>query len=323
MSAAPETTETPEPSEWQKKITGSWYGRPSVFDPEGNHVGYENVSRASVFENGETRYWMRTDLSEVTGPIRNRFELGAQFDFGVIDSDSNRVYMGPDFYGTGQPYGTFVDSHYYSTGWLADLTTWNHILSDGETQVYSSVLTDGWTVAAVFNGVYMVAHDYETNPETKARIDAFCEKEKRIGNTPQVLPTKDRGSWRGELEVWGADQKQEGTISVEIAHEPINLTRYRQTITWDGLLSRRYSFERTRRANVTTYEGPDLFGNAKAYGRALYVSQHFTGPDVWKIKGREFLLDPETQQYAITWQAFEGNILRHVIHGVLDWEPQG
>ena len=34
-----------QPSEWQKKITGEWYGRPSVFDPDGNHVGYERVSR--------------------------------------------------------------------------------------------------------------------------------------------------------------------------------------------------------------------------------------------------------------------------------------
>ena len=52
-----------QPSEWQKKITGEWYGRPSVFDPDGNHVGYERVSRASVFEDGTTRYWMKTDLS--------------------------------------------------------------------------------------------------------------------------------------------------------------------------------------------------------------------------------------------------------------------
>ena len=36
-----------KPSEWQQRIEGEWHGRPSLFDPEGNHVGYENVSRAS------------------------------------------------------------------------------------------------------------------------------------------------------------------------------------------------------------------------------------------------------------------------------------
>ncbi len=43
----------------------------------------------------------------------------------------------------------------------------------------------------------------------------------------------------------------------------------------------------------TTYEGPDVRGNARGYGRALFTSQHFTGGDVWKLKGREFLLDDD------------------------------
>ena len=80
------------------------------------------------------------------GPLRNRFQLGADFRFDVIDSDENRVYLGPDFHGTGQPYGLFVDAHYYSPGWQADLRTWNQVLPDGKTQVYSSVLHDGWAV---------------------------------------------------------------------------------------------------------------------------------------------------------------------------------
>ena len=307
-----------QPSEWQKKIAGEWYGRPSVFDPEGNHVGYERVSRASVFEDGKTRYWMKTDLSDVRGAIRNRFELGAQFDFSVIDSDINRVYMGPDFYGTGQPYGTFVDSHYYSTGWEADLVTWNHILADGETQVYSSMLHDGWTTCAVFNGVYKVAHDYDTNPETKARVDAWIDAEEKRGSAPHVLPTKQTGRWTGVFEVYGPDQKLIGNTMVTVEHEPLSLVRYRQTTTWEGVVNRRYTVERTRHANNWTYDGPDQFGNARAYGRALYVSQHFTGPDVWKIKGREFLLD-ETLQMAVTWMAYEGSVLTHIMHGLLEW----
>ena len=134
-----------EPSEWQKKIEGEWVSNPSLFDAEGVWQAYENVSRASEFRDGQTRYWMRTQL-EGAGRLRNRFELGANFDFGVIDSDENRVYTGPDFYGTGQPYGLFVDSHYYSPGWQVDLRTWNYVLPDLSTQVYSSVLHDGWTV---------------------------------------------------------------------------------------------------------------------------------------------------------------------------------
>lgn len=305
-----------KPSEWQQRIEGEWHGRPSLFDPEGNHVGYENVSRASVFEDGETRYWMNTRL-DASGPLRNRLELGAQFDFGVIDSDENRVYMGPDFYGTGQPYGFFVDAHYYSPGWQADLRTWNHVLPDGETQVYSSVLHDGWTVCAVFNGVYKRYFDSST-AEAAAEIDQWIADETRIGSRPQVLPTKQRGAWTGSMEVHAADQSRVGTNHVTIAHEPLSLTRARHDITWDGVLPRAYSFERTRNGANTTYDGPDVRGNARGYGRALFTSQHFTGGDVWKVKGREFLLDDDLTM-SVVWEAFKGDQLTYVLHGQLDW----
>ena len=87
----------------------------------------------------------------------------------MIDSDQDRIYCGPDFVGAGRPFGLFVDSNYYSPGWTSDLRTWVHILPDGETQVYSSVLYEGPAINMVFNGIYKVAHDYRTTPATKAR----------------------------------------------------------------------------------------------------------------------------------------------------------
>ena len=56
---------------------------PEPLRPAGNHVGYENVDRASVFEDGETRYWMNTRLERDRAAARIGCELGAQFDFGV------------------------------------------------------------------------------------------------------------------------------------------------------------------------------------------------------------------------------------------------
>ena len=307
-----------QPSEWQRKIEGRWYGRPSLFDAEGNHVGFEYVDRASVHEDGTTTYYMDTKLTG-SGPLRNRFELGAQFAFGVVDSDENRVYTGPDFYGTGQPYGTFVDAHYYSPGWQADLRTWNQILADGETQVYSSVLHDGWAVCAVFNGVYKNAHDYDTNPATKERIDAWIAAESERGSRPQVLPTKQAGAWSGELEVVAADQTVLGKDLVTIEHEPMGLRRARHTVTWDGVLAKSYRYERYRDGARTQYDGPDIWGNATAYGRALFTSQH-SDRDVWKLRGREFLLNDELD-LAVVWEHFDGDRMTHVVHGLLTWTP--
>ena len=306
------------PSDWQQKIEGRWYGRPSLFDAEGNHVGFEYVDRASVFEDGTTTYYMDTKLTGA-GPLRNRFELGAQFAFGVVDSDDDRVYTGPDFYGTGQPYGTFVDAHYYSPGWQADLRTWNQILADGQTQVYSSVLHDGWAVCAVFNGVYKNAHDYDSNPATKELIDAWIAAETERGSRPQVLPTKSAGRWTGELEVVAADQTVLGKAVVTIEHQPLSLRRARQTVTWDGVLAKQYTYERYRDGARTQYDGPDVWGNATSYGRALFTSQH-SDRDVWKIRGREFLLDADTLDLAVVWEHFDGDRLTHVVHGLLTWE---
>lgn len=311
-----------ETSEWQKRIEGEWHGRPGLFDAVGNHVGFERVDRASVVEDGVARYWMNTQL-DASGPLRNRFELGAQFDFGIVDSDENRVYCGPDFYGTGQPYGLFVDAHYYSPGWQADLRTWNQVLPDGETQVYSSVLHDGWAVCAVFNGVYKRTFDAKTNPETKQFVGDWIALETQRGSRPQVLPTKEKGAWTGSLFVNAADQSSLGEVQVTIEHTPISLRRAHQQITWTGALDRSYGFERVRDGARTQYEGPEVFGNATSYGRALFTSQHIVGPEargVEKIKGREVLIDSDTRELAVVWQLFRGDTTTHFVHGLLTWE---
>src|SRR5688572_13728230 len=120
------TAPTTKPSEWQQQITGVWYGQPSIFDAEGNHVGFNHVHRSSVFENGKTTYYMDTRLDAI-GPLRYRLEA-RDFAFGVQDSDQDRIYMGPDFIGAGHPHGMLVDANYYSPQWSADLRTMVHIL---------------------------------------------------------------------------------------------------------------------------------------------------------------------------------------------------
>jgi hypothetical protein len=302
-------------SRWQQQIEGEWYGNPSVFDPEGNHTGWIKVARSSVFEDGTTTYFMDTRFDNV-GPLRNRLEV-SEFAFGLKDSDTNRIYMGPDFIGAGHPYGTLVDAHYYSPGWRADLRTMVHILADNETQVYSSLLFDGPTICAVFNGVYQVAFDYETNAATKTRIDDFCALERQAGKKPHDIPAKQPGTWAGELLCYGADQELAGKVDVSIRHDPTSLLRARQTVEIDGLISKRYSFDRYHDGNRHTYDGPDLYGNAIAYGRALYTTQHAYG-EAWKIQGREFLYDDQ-QSLSACWKLFDGDRLDLMMYGSLAW----
>ncbi|WP_322820197.1 hypothetical protein [Chloroflexus sp.] len=310
---------TGQSSNWQKTIEGEWFGLPSVFDAEGNHIGYNRVSRSSVFdqETGKTTYVMNTGLLDATGPLAARFEVVDIFAFGVIDSDRDRIYLGPDFVGAGHPYGTLVDAHYYSPLWTADLRTMVHILPDMQTQVYSSLLYDGPKICAVFNGIYKVAHDYHTNPETQARIDAFCETERINGRKPHVLPSKKSGTWHGEMMVYGSDQQSLGVNQVSIDYRPLDLLRAELIVSISGVFGKQYKFNRYRNGNRHFFEGPDLFGNSFGYGRALYTSQHFYG-EAFKIRGREFLID-DNFTLSVVWQWYQSDRMQYTTFGVLTW----
>lgn len=306
------------PSQWQKNIEGQWYGTPSVFDAQGNYVGRIKVNRSSVFEDGKTTYTMDTDLEQVTGPLRARFEA-RDFAFGVLDSDQDRIYLGPDFVGAGHPYGMLVDAHYYSPAWTADLRTMVHIMPDAKTQVYSSLLYDGPSIVGVFNGLYEVAHDYDSNPETKARIDAFLDRERRKGGQPHVLPFKHEGKWTGQLQVYDAEHHDLGTVDVEMNYRPLTLLRAKMDVHMTGAVERHYSFERSRVGHRHVFEGPDVYGNSIGYGRALYTSQHFFGRAL-KVRGREFIVDDDFTM-SVAWQVFGSDKPMHMIFGKLDWEP--
>jgi len=306
------------PSTWQQRIEGEWYGIPAVFDNQGNHVGHNKVNRSSVLENERTTYFMNTNL-DVSGPMRSRFEAKT-FAFGVIDSDQDRIYMGPDFIGSGQPFGALVCAHYYSPGWTSDLKTMVHILPDGKTQVYSSLLFDGPTINGVFNGVYKMASDYERNKDTKHFIDGFIDSERKNGNKPHVLPSKEAGTWSGVMQVYDGNQKLLGENQARIDYRPLSLLRASMNVELSGVIETRYESIRHRDGNRHSFEGPDLFGNGLSYGRALYTSQHVYGKAI-RIRGREFIIDDDYSM-SVVWEIFESGKLKNILFGLLKWEEK-
>jgi hypothetical protein len=311
------TTATPAaPSKWQERIEGEWHGRPSIFDAQGNHRGYSKVYRSSVHEGDRTMYYMNTKF-EVSGDLQARLDYG-DFAFGVIDSDQDRIYMGPDFFGAGRPFGALVDAHYYSPGWKGDLRTMVHILPDGKTQCYSSLIYNGPTIFSVFNGLYRVAFDYHTNDATKQTIEAFKETEIANGPKPHILPAKVGGRWTGDMIVYDNDQREVGHNQVSIEHRPLGLLRAEHHIRISGIINREYTFTRYRENNLHTYEGPDVYGNGIGYGRALYTTQHFYGESL-KIKGREFLIDDQYTM-SVVWQFAKSDKQVYTTFGVLNWE---
>ena len=304
-------------SDWQKRIEGDWHGVPSVFDAEGHHTGHIKVSRASLYEGERVTYTMDT-LSDVRGPLRSRFEA-RDFAFGVRDDGKDRVYMGPDFMGAGRPWGAVVDAHYYSPAWMADLRTMVHVLPDQKTQVYSSLLFEGPTLIAVFNGLYKVGNDYGQNAETTRTIDAFLERERKVGQNQHILPFKRAGRWTGELTTYAATGDLAGTTKVNIGYRPTTLLRSTFDVHLSGAFERRLRYERARVGHRHVFDGPDVYGNAIGYGRALYTAQHFHGHAL-SIEGREFLVDDDYAM-SVVWKVRRSGELAFVLYGLLTFEP--
>ncbi|WP_327146164.1 hypothetical protein [Nocardia sp. NBC_01327] len=302
---------TGAPSLWQQRIAGEWVGRPSLFDAEGVWLGFEDIRRSSVFADGETTYFMDGGLTG-GGKLAGRFALGAPFEFGVIDSDGDRIYTGPDFYGAGQPYGGFVDANYYGPGWQVSLNTWNQTIDD--TQVYSSVLYQGPAMVGVFNGVYT------RDPElVQQRIDT----ETRCGAVPFTVPTKDESRFSGDLQLWSADQQELGKVRMTVAVDPLSLLVAEHHRTISGLIESDSRFTVRRDGIRSFYEGFDIWGNGLAYGRAHFVRLHQN--DGRRLVGREFMLDAEPGMgaggtLAVVYQLFQHNSLSAVLHGVLERE---
>lgn len=311
-------SEQKTPSNFQQAITGTWHGLPSVFEPDGTHVGYNKVDRESKFEDGITTYFMRTNFQN-TGPLRYRFDLGsAEFAFGVIDSDKDRVYCGPDFMGAGRPYGMLVDSNYYSPGWNTDLRTLNLVLPEHEIQVYSSELYEGPVLVAVFNGIYIVTQDHATNPATQQRIEDFLESERQNAKKPFLLPVKTAGRWTGSLETYDASQVLLGATEVTIDYTPLTLLRSRMEVKLSGVIEREYTYERAHDGNSHTFEGPDMWGNGRSYGRYLWSTQHAYG-ESFKLKARDTLID-DKHSLCVVWQFYESSQEKFTTFGVLDFE---
>ena len=71
--------------------------------------------------------------------------------------------------------------------------------------------------------------------------------------------------------------------------------------------------------NRYTYDGPDLWGNAIAYGRALYTSQHHVS-EAFKVKGREFIIDRD-YTLAVAWKLYDGDRMTDIVFGPLTFTP--
>jgi hypothetical protein len=305
---------------WHKHVEGTWHGLPSLFDAAGNHVGFVQADRTIEIDPETKQPLIRVATRvDATGPLRARLEhpehlLRTRNDGGA------RVYDGPDFYGAGLPFGSLVLGADYCVPWTSDNQVAVHVLPDGKTQAYSTLLYQGPTIHAVINGIYRLSPPPGTpGAPSPTELDEHRARERREGATPHTWPVRTRGRFRGELEAWSGDQTRAGTVAVAIDHAPQTPSRAEWTITLRGALERSLRVTRVRHGASHFYEGPDLFGNGIAYGRALFTTQHLAR-EPRRIRGREFLLDDKGTM-SVVWEFLRDEKRELVLHGVLTFDP--
>ncbi len=91
------------------------------------------------------------------------------------------------------------------------------------------------------------------------------------------------------------------------------------SVKLNGAIERSFDYERSRDGNVHKFEGPDVWGNGRSYGRYLWSTQHFYG-EAAKIRARETLVD-EKNSLCVVWQFFASGKEQYTVFGVLDWTP--
>jgi hypothetical protein len=309
-------TQTNEHAErWHDTVSGTWHGWPSIFDAQGNHVGHVRADRRISRDGGAEPVIRVPTTVDVQGLLRSRLEHREHL-LRVTHVDGSRVYLGPDFYGAGHPFGSCLVGNDYCVPWASDNQVMVQVLEDGRRQVYSTLLYQGPAIHAVITGLYLLTTERDAG--ARDAVDAHLARERRDGARPYVLEGRPAGSFGGALEIFAGDQSRLGRCEARLRYVPVGPQRAETSIALGGVIGREFRTVRSRHQNQHFFEGPDLWGNGIGYGRALFTVQHVRGEPL-RIRGREFLIDDD--QLAVAWEFLRADRREQLAFGTLHWKP--
>ena len=306
-------------AKWHHQVEGIWHGMPAVYDAAGGFHGCIQADRAIYLDDaGRPLIRVKTDLSRVTGPLRQRLEHDEHL-LRVAHLEDKRVYEGPDFYGAGYPYGSLILGNDYCVPWLADNRVGVQLLPDGERQAYSTILFEGPAMLGIIVGLYRQTKDYADNPQTRRDIAAFREAEVAAATSVYGQPA-GRSVWTGNLEVRDGGQKKVSHSQARLERQQQSHFRWDNRLQLEGGLTCSYAWSNARHEGLWTCEG-DLWGNGRAWGRALYSTLHVRS-ETRRLKTREFLLDGG-RRLAVILEFYRAEEPEYVVHGLLEREEEG
>jgi hypothetical protein len=302
---------------WQQRIEGVWYGMPSVFDATGQHVGYGRFERAVAVDGAGRPFFVVRPELQLEGPLRERLR-SVELVLLVRDEGDRRVYVGRDFYGSGAPFGPALLGSDYLQAWDCVTGVTVQLLPGGRIQLYSLLLYEGPALLGVLLGGYRLEYGYASSDEARATVEAFLAVERSLGQYPFGAVSGRAGRWLGQAEAFGAAGEPLGPCALIMAQQPRGEAGAELTIAAAGALSWAWRAACRREGRDYFYEGPDLYGNGAAFGRALFTTRYVRG-EALKLVGREMLID-EGRTLAVVWQLLRDGRPAAVLTGTLRWE---
>jgi len=310
---------------WHNRVAGVWHSTHTIFDEKGEFLGDSTVGRCVdkkadvklVNDGDKYKHLLAIDM---TWNLQKHFNLEVPYmAFEVEHIDGHRTYVGPDFYGQGQPFDNCLVGNDYCRPWLTHNKVIVHVWPDGKHQTYTSIMYKGWTVVAVINSIMLwTSKDYSGNKELEDQVDNWCAEQKKVGKTTFKHPQHLGGYYTGTLNVHHpSNQLKLGEINVLITYQPISPTRGEFELKIHGLFDFDLKYTKSRVANEHFYEGPDIFGTGFGYGRLLLSTQTLRGRPQ-RIVAYEFQIDDKFNM-SVVWEFHQGLGSQHVCHGFLNW----
>jgi hypothetical protein len=286
------------PSEWQRRVEGTWYGCPAVFAPDGRHVGHVRVERTvRQRADGSPEIVVTNDVDVVDPELAARIGV-RELVLRITEGEHGRIYDGRDFDGAGTPFGRLLLGQDFIRPWGLDTLVTVQVLPDGASQLYTNLAHQGPRLVLALGGRYVL------DPED---VEAFLAAELAAGSAP--FDWSDR-TWAGEVEVHDGSTSARAPMRVEL--------RGGRLLVEGGALPHPVAGAVQVDGRQVQHAGDQVHGNGQVYGPALLSTRHVAGRSL-RLQTRDVQLDGG-RRLAIAWQHWVSGGRTTVVNGVLDEE---
>jgi hypothetical protein len=286
------------PSEWQRRVEGTWYGCPAVFAPDGRHVGHVRVERTVRRRpDGSPEIVVTNDVDVVDADIAARIGV-RELVLRITEGEHGRIYDGRDFDGGGTPFGRLLLGQDFIRPWGLDTVVTVQVLPDGASQLYTNLAHVGPRLVLALGGRYVMDPD---------DVDEFLASELAAGSVP--FDWSDR-VWVGEVEVHDGATSTTAPLRVELSAGRLRVE--------GGALPHPVAGSVDVDGTQVQHAGDQVHGNGQVYGPALLSTRHVAGRSL-RLQTRDVQLDGG-RRLAVAWQHWVSGGRTVVVNGVLDEE---